>query len=128
MTYKTALRTRIVAAGIADARVQWGRLPPETALPYIRLAAISDPRPETLDGYQSARVTRVQADCFGATYEEADTLAEALIAALDTPATLGGVRFGRSKAEGPRDLSEELPGGGILHRASVDLLIEHALA
>ena len=87
----------------------------------------SDPRPEHLNGYDGARQTRVQCDCFAATYGAARQLAEKVITAVAQPATAGGVVFGRVKAEGPRDLGEDTS-SGFIHRASVDLLVEHRLA
>lgn len=129
--FATALRTRLVADTEVNAatgtRVYWGIVPQAAVKPYIRLQTISDTRPEHLRGYQEARVTRVQADCFAATYGSARALAEEVIAAVATPSTVAGVKFGRVKAEGPRDLGEDTA-QGYVHRASVDLLVEHALA
>lgn len=97
-------------------------------MPYIVLTTISDPRPTHLDGYQDARPTRVQVDCMAARYGDARQMAEAVIAAVTEPAIVGGVRFGFGKAEGPRDLGEDVEGEGFVHRASVDLLLEHTTA
>lgn len=99
-------------------------VPENAALPYVRYQVASDPRPEHLGGYQSARVTRVQVDCFAAKYSEARSLAEKIIAATATPGVTGGIHFGRIKAEGPRDLGEDTA-QGYIHRASLDLLVEH---
>jgi hypothetical protein len=129
--FATGLRARLIAdAGviaIAGQKVYWGIAPQGTALPYIRLNTISDPRPENLQGYDAARVTRVQADCFSSSYAQARALAEAVVSAVALPTTAGGIRFGRTKAEGPRDLGEDTA-SGFVHRASVDLLVEHAMA
>jgi hypothetical protein len=129
--FATALRARLVAdapVAAVTTKIHWGIVPQGTTLPYIRLNTISDPRPEHLGGYDGARVTRVQADCFATTYGAARGLAEKVIAAVATPATSGGVQFGRIKAEGPRDLGEDVPGLGYINRASVDLLVEHVMA
>lgn len=123
---QAALRSRLTG-GAAGTRVYWGIVPQSAALPYIRLQTISDPRPEHLLSYDSARVTRVQVDCFAATYAAARSMAEAVIAATATPGTTNGVHFGRIKAEGPRDLGEDTA-QGYIHRASMDLLVEHTLA
>ena len=126
---QTALRARLVAASTAaGSRIYWGIVPQAAALPYMRLQTISDPRPEHLQGYQRARVTRVQVDCFAAKYSDARAMAEAVIAATATPGVTNGVHFGRIKAEGPRDLGEDVEGVGYVHRASLDLLAEHKLA
>lgn len=124
--FATALRGRLTGLS-AGTRVYWSMVPQGTALPYIRMQTVSDPRPEHLQGYDTARVTRVQVDCFAATYAAARGLAESVIAAVAQPSTSGGVRFGRVKAEGPRDLGEDTA-NGFIHRASMDLLIEHSLA
>lgn len=124
--FATALRGRLTGLATGN-KVYWGIVPQGAALPYLRMQAISDPRPEHLQGYDAARVTRVQIDCFASTYAAARALAEAVIAAVSTPTTTGGVRFGRIKAEGPRDLGEDTA-QGYTHRASLDLLVEHALA
>lgn len=120
--FAAALRTRLLA--LAGGAIHWDIVPATAELPYVRLQVISDPRPEHLKGYDAARVTRVQADCFGATHKAARALALGVIAAVAQPATEGGVTFGRSKAEGPRDLGQDAT-EGFIHRASADLLVEH---
>jgi hypothetical protein len=125
--FATALRARLIAdadVAAATTRIHWGIVPQNTAFPYVRLTTISDPRPEHLQGYDTARVTRVQADCFALTYSAARGLAEDIIAAVAVPVATGGIAFGRVKAEGPRDLGEDTA-NGFIHRASVDLLVEH---
>jgi hypothetical protein len=128
--FATALRTRLLAAPPVAAittKIHWGQVPQGTALPYIRLQTISDPLDEHLKGYTDTQRPRVQADCFASTYAVARDLAAKLIASLALPATTGGVAFNRIKAEGPRDLGEDVAGVGFVHRASVDLLVEHKL-
>lgn len=129
--FATALHGRLTAApavaAVVGTRVYWVNRPQNSPLPAIRLQTISDPRPEHLGGYDAARVTRVQADCFASSYGAARQLAEKVIAALAEPATFGGVKFGRIKAEGPRDLGEDVA-TAYVHRASMDLLVEHRLA
>ena len=125
---QAALTARLLAAvavtAIAGTRIHWTKVPQGTALPYARMQTISDLRPQHLTGYDGARQTRVQVDCFAKKYAEARAMAEAVIAAMALPATVSGVRFGRTRAEGPRDLGEDTP-DGFIHRMSVDLLIEH---
>lgn len=129
--FASALVARLLAdPGVAAAvgeKVHWVKIEQAEAVPYVRLQTISDPRPEHLGGYTGARVTRVQADCFAGTYGAARALASLVIAALAQPAVFTGVRFGRTKAEGPRDLGED-SAVGFIHRASLDLLVEHSLA
>jgi len=127
----TALRTRLTSdtavAAVVGTKIYWGIVPQGTTLPYIRLQTISDPRPEHLQGYETARVTRVQCDCFAAKFLDVHSLADKVIAAVGTPGVTGGIHFGRVKAEGPRDLGEDTA-NGFVHRASLDLLVEHKLA
>lgn len=130
--FATALKARLAAYApltdlIGSGKLHWGKVPQKTALPYVRLTVISDPRPEHLQGYTAARVTRVQCDCFSSQWGEARAAAELIIAAVATPGVHGGVHFGRVKAQGPRDLGEDTA-SGFIHRASVDLLAEHKLA
>jgi hypothetical protein len=130
----TALFTRLSSdTEIAAVVVSGGKkriyptiVPQKTPRPYIRYQTISDPRPEDLDDYTTSRVVRFQLDCFADTYLAARDLAERVINATSSPATVDGVVFGRTKAEGPRDLGEDVAGTWI-HRASLDLLVEFRL-
>lgn len=124
---QTALISRISSA-LGHARVYWGVVPQGKARPYVRMNVVSDPRPEHLTGYQRTRITRVQVDVFGPSYEESRSVSEAIIAAVANPATVEGIKFGRTKAKGPRDLGEDVTGVGYVHRLSTDLLTEHSLA
>src|SRR5689334_5062394 len=103
----TALRSRLTedaaVAAVVGTKIYWTLVPQSTVLPYIRMQTISDPRPEHLQGYEAARVTRVQVDCFAAKYLDARALADKVITAVATPGVTNGVHFGRVKAEGPRD-------------------------
>ena len=120
--FAPALLARLT--GLAGGQVFWSIVPAGKALPFVRLQTISDARPEHLKGADGARVTRVQADFFAATPKAARVLAFAGIAAVAAPATVAGVQFGRTSAEGPRDLGEDGT-QDFIHRASVDLLVNH---
>jgi hypothetical protein len=128
---QTALIDRLLSdtavAGLVARRGYWGVVPQGTVKPYFRLLIISDPRTQHLKGYDGSRSTRVQADCYGATYAASVGLAKAIVAAMAQPATTSLGRFGRTHAEGPRDLGEDTT-AGFVHRASVDLLVRHRLA
>lgn len=122
-----AIIARILATpaiGVGN-RAFWLNVPAGTALPYLRLQIVSDPRIEHLEGYDTARVTRVQADAFALLGSEAHAIWQALIDEFEQPRTIGGVDFGHSSAVGPRDLGEDTP-AGFVHMVSGDLLIEHA--
>ena len=123
---QSALRTR-VAAAIGHSRVYWGIAPQGKPRPYVRMQTVSDPRPQHLQAYHTSRRVRVQVDVFSDSYGEARGKAEAIISALAEPQVVDGVKFGRIKAEGPRDLGEDVPGVGYIHRASFDLLAEYSL-
>lgn len=129
--FATALRGRIIAdadvAALVGTRVYPTIAPQNAALPYVRYQVVSDPRPENLQGYDGARVSRVQIDVFSSSYVAGRDLANKIIAAVATPATAAGVRFGRVKAEGPEDLGEDTA-DGYRHRQRMDLLVEHSLA
>ena len=124
---QSALFSRVSAA-IGSTQVYWGTAPQGKAPPYVRMNTVSDPRPQHLGGYNGARTTRIQVDVFAKTYAEARSLSEMIIAAVAQPATVSGVKFGRTKAEGPRDRGEDVDGVGYVHWLSTDLLAEHSLA
>lgn len=129
--FAEALKARALAdpdvSSLIGAEIHWVNVPQGRSTPYVRFQIISDPRPEHLGGYNGARVTRVQADCFAAQWGLARKIAGALITAFAVPDTVNGVQFGRIKAEGPRDFGEDTP-DGFIHRSSIDLLVEHKLA
>lgn len=129
--FTAALRKRLLddpgVKAIVGKEVRWSIVPAGMSPPYIRLQVISDPRPLELEDYEEARTTRIQCDCFAATYEGARELADAVIAAVAAPAEVAGIAFGRIAAEGPRDLGEQT-NAGFIHRASMDLLAEHRRA
>ncbi len=127
---QSALFSRLTTAlsGSIGTRAYWSKVPQGAAMPYLRLSTISDPRPEHLGGYDESRTTRVQVDVFSRSYAEARSISESIISAVAQPATVAGVKFGRTKAEGPRDLGEDVEGVGYVHRLSLDLLAEHSLA
>lgn len=132
-TLKSALVKRLLdapaLAAIVARKINWNVVPQGTELPYIRLQVISDPRPVHLKGYDGARETRVQADCFAATSIQADTMARAIISTMlsPTPYAEGG-HFGRTRASGPQDLGEDVEGKGFIHRASLDMLVRHTFS
>ena len=124
-----ALVRRLIAddavSNIAGDRLEWVNVPQGTPRPYGRLQTISDPRPITLEGEQEFRETRVQADCFADDYGTARALAYAIIKTMRAGGVPSDIVFGRTTAEGPRDLGEDTP-EGFVHRASVDLLVWHS--
>ena len=127
MDMKGALRARIEAANTGAQVVAWVARPQGTDLPAITLQTISGDRPQTYDGFQGWRETRVQADAWAKTFEAADGIRDALIAAAAVLETVNGVRFDRTEFENERDGIEQL-GTGQVYRAGIDLLVRHAPA
>lgn len=123
---QTALVARVIAA-VGHDRVHWTIVPEDAPLPYVRMQVVTDLRPQHLKNYDRARQSRVQVDCLAKTYAAARAAAEAIIAGVADPAEIDGVRFGRTAADGPRDLGEDTP-KGFVHRLSLDLLTEHSMA
>lgn len=127
--YREDLRSLILAdvpvSTLVGTRVAWGVAGHNWPAPYIVLNTVSDERPQHLKGYNAARVSRVQCDCFGSSHAVATDLADKVVAAVGTPAEIGDTRFGRVKAEGPVDRSEDVKGVGPVFRASMDLMAEH---
>lgn len=127
------LLTDPAVSGIADQRVNWGLRPQGEPLPAVTLQVVSDPRPAHLKGFDGARATRLQCDCWAETLTQALALARAVIAALKDPATVSGKKFGNALVDGQRDLGETVGSGSdarasgtFIHRQSVDLIIWHS--
>ena len=110
--------------GFVDDRIHWDEQPQGNPLPTITLLTVTNDRPQHLKGYQGTRETRVQCDVRADTTELALAIARAVIYALEPAGNFNGHRFGRTSAEGPRTLNEDL-NGNLIHRQSVDLLIWH---
>lgn len=135
MDFQGGIMSRLLAdptvSGLVGTRISWMDRPQEDQLPAISLQVISDPRPTHLKGFDGARYTLIQCDCWAERYETTVAMGRAVIAALKNPATIDGKKFGNALVEGQRDLGEE-PGSAndrfdiFLHRQSVDLRIWHA--
>lgn len=129
-----ALRARILAdpdvAALVGTRVYPVIVPQDAISPYVRMQVISDPRPMHLKGYQAMRQSRVQVDCMARQadgtggHAKSRAVALAIIAAMDGPADVDGVRFGLTEAQGPFDEGEDTA-KGFFHRARMDLLVAH---
>lgn len=136
MTWEAALRRRLLADGALSAlvadRVFWRLRQQGSALPAVVLTLISDPRPQTLKGFQGNRGSLVQFDCWADggkdgeenTRAEVAALREAVIAALAGPFAQDGVQFSRSMFDPVRDLGEATD-TGFVHRDSFDATIWH---
>ena len=117
---------------IVDRRINWGIRPQGEPLPAVTLQVVSDPRPAHLKGYDGARRTRLQTDCWAETLAQALALAAAVISTLKEPVTVGDKKFGNALVDAQRDLGETVGGGTgsqssgtFIHRQSVELSIWH---
>lgn len=115
-------------SGVVSSRIYWGVVPQDAGMPYVRLHIISDPRPEHLKGYESARRTRVQASCFAESFGAAKQLGTKIVKATEAPWATADGRFGRVKAEGPREGKGDDTPAGFTHHQIVDLSVSHTFA
>lgn len=122
-----ALKARLIADAEVGSAIHWNAVPQATPLPYIRLQTISEGSERTMEGYQPTQRTRVQVDCFAASWGQARENANKIKTLMAGPDTVSGVRFGKCGATGPEDLGEDVPGGKFIHRARLDLLVEFSL-
>lgn len=127
MNWEQALRQRALddaaIAAIVGTAVDWGQ---RTGMPALTLLLVSDPRGQTLAGFEGNRWSRVQVDARALSRPVVVELREAAIAALVRAGTFHGVRFGRGQVAdpGPRTLNEQTE-TGFVHRDSFDLIISH---
>lgn len=127
---EAALLAKLLAtAGVTalvGTRVNWSRRPQAEVLPALVLNKI-DGIPDVHHGGNSGLVvSRVQADCWGATYGSAKALANAVKAITAQTFTQGAVRFDCILIDSERDSTtdETTP----LFRTSLDLMIQSANA
>lgn len=110
-------------ATVASGRRYWVRAPQGATLPYAVLNLVSGVRDYHTQGPSGYVQSRVQCDCYGATYSAAKTTARTLRLAAS------GVRSGDIQGifiESERDLPAEDAGPVTnLFRISIDLIIHH---
>lgn len=128
MSWELGLVARLTAdpdvAEMVGANVEWDDLAPDAPLPAITLQTITDARPDTHDGFDEFRPTRVQLNALARTKAEAVAVRDAAIAALIGPAYAEGAEFLRSFVDGGGSDAERLPTGRIC-RERTDLIIWH---
>lgn len=127
MDMQGALRARLLGQTDAATRVYWVERPQTSALPAITLQTISGDRPQTHDGFQELRSTRVQMDCWAASHQAAADILQAAIAAVAPKVTANGIKFDRMFFDGERDFVERV-GTTTIFRASIDLIVWHSPA
>lgn len=127
MNWEQALARRLLnhsdIAETVGTRVDWSRRMSDE-LPAIVLETISDPRPQTHDGFDAMRPTRVRVHCLAKDRQAGFPLKEAAIAALSVAGTFDGVSFDRGQVDAIRDLSGDTD-TGFIDRQSIDFIIWH---
>jgi hypothetical protein len=128
---EAALIAKLLAtAGITalvSTRINWSRRPQGAALPAIVLHRIDGTPDVHHAGASGLVVSRVQVDCWGASYGSAKAVARAVETAITAQTfTQGATRFDVILIDSERDDStdETTP----LFRTSLDLMVHHANA
>lgn len=125
------LRALLLAdAGVAalTGRVAWGERPQGSALPAIVLTRVSGLPAYHMEGRATLVQTRVQADCWAATYADAWAVGAALDARLSGyRGNFGATRFHGVFSEGARDLRDAgADDADRFFRVSIDFIIHHS--
>lgn len=134
MSFEAALAKRLLddvaAKGKVGSRVDWMRRPGRQLDAYT-LQIVSDVRPQHYKGFQGVRTTRVQVDCWSATFAGAIALRDIAIAVLTPAVQVGEVRFDRAAVplvrpgfDGDGTASDEQP-HGELYREIIDFIFLH---
>jgi Protein of unknown function (DUF3168) len=117
-----ALLTDLLAS-VASGKRYWLRTPQGTKPPYVVMQRISGPRDYHAQGASGLVKSRVQIDCYAATYEDVKATARAVVKALS------GRRVGIIQAifiDGERDLPAADAGEVTnLFRTSLDIMVHH---
>ena len=128
---EAALIAKLLAtAGVTalvSTRINWSRRPQGAALPAIVLHRVSGLPDVHHAGASGLVVSRVQVDCWAASYGSAKAVARAVETAITAQTfTQGAVRFDVILIDSERDDStdETTP----LFRTSLDLMVHHANA
>lgn len=129
MDWQGALRKRLVTDNGVNAlvvqRVYWMDRPQASALPAITLQTVSELRPQHMKGFDGLDFSRVQIDCWAATYAKAQEVKESVIAAVAGEYTGDGIHFERAFIDGIRDLGERTE-TAFIHRTSLDMIFHHS--
>ena len=129
---EAALITKMLAtAGVtalSETRINWLRRPQGEGLPAIVLHRIDGAPDYHTEGPSGLVESRVQVDCWGASYSAAKALARAVDTALSGQAFVqGAIRFDVILIVDERDSTfDEAP--DTLFRTSLDLMVHHASA
>lgn len=128
---EAALIAKLLAAtgvtALVSTRINWSRRPQGSALPAIVLHRIDGTPDVHHAGASGLVVSRVQVDCWAASYGSAKAVARAVETAITAQTfTQGAIRFDVILIDSERDDStdETTP----LFRTSLDLMVHHANA
>ena len=135
MSFEAALRTRLQDDGAISGLVgvhpddgaksiDWTVRRQGAPLPAVVLETISDARPQTHDGFDGIRPTRVQVSCLAGDKTTAVELREAAIGALVPAGTFSRVQFDRARVDAVRDLGRQTD-TGFIHREAIDFIFWH---
>lgn len=122
------LRDMVVAAtGLTPARVNWGEDPNGGYGTYVVLHLIGETGTHTMQGPDSLKTSRVQIDCYGATWSSVRALARQIDQALDgyrggvfRAIFADGMRLPRQGGAGSLDSGSNA--GEAVYRASMDFI------
>jgi hypothetical protein len=125
---RSALLANVGLAALTSTRIYWVNRPQGTALPAVVLHRISGQPDMHMTGPSGLTESRVQADCYGATYAASVGLARALEAALSGySGTISGIKFSSITIDGIRSDYEGAEPDEI-YSTSLDLMAWHAPA
>jgi hypothetical protein len=111
-------------AALVGNRIVWIERPQGQALPSVTLQVISAGRDYHMKGASGLAGTRVQIDCWGASYASAKAVSRALIAAIEPSAQHGNTRFSAAFLESGTDFPpEDIAGGTRVYRVKMDWII-----
>ncbi len=114
-----------IAALVGDAVSWFGRARGD-ALPALVLGKVSPGRDYTHDGADGLDGPRVQFDCMAATADGAYALSRAVLACMETPATVGDTTFHTAFLEGENWTDQgEQDGGEALFVLALDFIFYH---
>lgn len=127
---KQSLTTLILAdptvSGLIGDRLFWKLMEPSAQMPRLILHTISSVTDYRMSGPTGLINTRIQADCFGGTYAQAESLASALMTLLSGyRGTVGTTLFEGVFHESTRDIFEDDDSPSDIFGVSLDFTIWH---
>lgn len=111
---------------LVSTRVYWKRLPQGATGSYLILTRVSGIRDTTFDGQSGLVESRVQFDCYGASYKDSKLVARAVEARIGGKKfTQSGVYFPGAFLAAERDDFEDVDTPDRLNMTSLDFIIWH---